>query len=58
MKSRKRENRKSGSVRGGEVAVHGIRIIRHIKGNLETGLRWSLNGVTSSFYSTEKNMKE
>jgi hypothetical protein len=45
MKSRKRENRTNGSVRGGDVIVHGIRIFRHIKGNLETGLRRSLNRI-------------
>lgn len=46
MKSRKRENRTSGSVRGGGVIMHGIRILRHVKGNLETGLRRSLNWIT------------
>jgi hypothetical protein len=46
MKSRKRENRTSGSVRGGDVIVQGIRIVRHVKGNLETGLRRNLNKVT------------
>ncbi len=45
MKSRKRENRTSGSVRGGGAIMHGIRIVRHIKGNLDTGLRRSLNRI-------------
>ena len=55
MKSRKRENRTSGSVRGGDVIVHGIRIFRHIKGNLETELRRSLNRVTHPSTRLKKN---
>jgi len=45
MKSRKRENRTSGSVRGGGVTMYGIRILRHVKGNLETGLWRSLSRI-------------
>jgi len=37
MKSRKRENRKSGSVRGGKLTRQDIRILRHVRGNPETG---------------------
>jgi len=57
MKSRKRENRMSGSVRGGDVVMQGIRIVRHIKGNLETGLRWSLNKITHPSTRLKKGMK-
>jgi len=46
MKSLKRENRTSGSVRGGDVVMQGIRIVRHVKGNLETRLRRSINRIT------------
>jgi hypothetical protein len=58
MKSRMRENRTYGSVRGGDAIMQGIRILRHIKGNLETGLRRSLNKVTHPSTRLKKRINE
>jgi len=43
-----RENRLSGLMRGERVALHGMRILSHVRGNPETDVGRSLNRATRS----------
>jgi len=45
---RMRENRLSGLMRGERVALHGMRILSHVRGNPETDVGRSLNRATRS----------
>jgi hypothetical protein len=43
---------------GGIEAMHGIRIVRHKKGNLETGFKAESKQSSLFLYSTKKKKKE